>query len=263
MRALATSENFTIGHEYENAFLSSPRLPRGSVYLGDFYGDPDVALIEKDEKWCAVGGCGLVIYRIEEPFPDVDKHKPSTQYTFIEYRPPYRESWNSDLWVDSLAQIGSSALEIITQYDQTYIFSLPKRGEIMPSLLQEPASGHTGVDLSPQAFESFFRAIEPYCWRVQRKGGVILTEAEKHEVDEIQVFYVEKLLSYQQADGFIWVTGATGKELREKLISAALVEDSSDRPLAIELLRDVESNGLDFIVSFELQSEPAWSADDR
>jgi hypothetical protein len=259
---LARSENFMVGYEYENAYLVSDRLAHrgGAVYLGDFYGDPYVALIDKEEKWCAVGGCGLVVYRIEEPFPNVDKHRPSTQWAFIEHRQPDRESLKQgtleqDLWVDSLAQVGPSDLEIITKDDETYIFSLPKGDEIMPSLLQEPASGHTGVVLSQQAFESFFRAIEPFCWRIHRKRGVILSESDEFKVREIQLFYIEKLLSYQEAEGFIWVTGAVGKELREKLMSAASVEDSSDRRLAIDLLRDVENNGDECITSFELQPD--------
>src|SRR5262249_7216510 len=106
--------------------------------------------------------------------------------------------------------------------------------------------------LSRQAFESFFRAIEPFCSFIHRKRGVILSESDEVKVREIQLFYVEKLLSYQEAEGYIWVTGAVGKELREKLISAALVGHSEDRRLAIELLRDVETNGLDSIKSFEL-----------
>jgi len=41
---LARSEHYTVSHEYETVFLDHPSGPR--VVIGDFYGDPQAAIID-------------------------------------------------------------------------------------------------------------------------------------------------------------------------------------------------------------------------
>ncbi len=59
---LAESENFLIGHSYEYAYLVDKRTHK-IMCLGDFYGDPDCALIGNNEEWCLVGGEHLLLYK--------------------------------------------------------------------------------------------------------------------------------------------------------------------------------------------------------
>lgn len=62
---LAESEHFTVKSCYEDAVLIDKRTGR-SFPLCDMYGDPDGALIDKDESFAAVYGCGAVVCRIPD-----------------------------------------------------------------------------------------------------------------------------------------------------------------------------------------------------
>lgn len=63
---LAASKHFVISHEYETVWLDRENGSR--VSIGDFYGDPTVALIDLEERWCALGGAGVIVYFLDEPF---------------------------------------------------------------------------------------------------------------------------------------------------------------------------------------------------
>lgn len=65
-RELARSAKYHIQHEYEHASVTATDGRQAS--LGEFYGDPDVALIDINEQWCAVAGEGLVLCRLGQPF---------------------------------------------------------------------------------------------------------------------------------------------------------------------------------------------------
>jgi len=56
---LARSAHFRVTHVYESASVHSSE--GWQLGVGEFYGDPQVALIDADERWCAVAGEGLVI----------------------------------------------------------------------------------------------------------------------------------------------------------------------------------------------------------
>ena len=104
MRKLAESKNYSVWHEYE-AVLLLIRDGR-KIVIGDFYGDPEVAIIDAAEKWCAVGGCGLIVYWFKEPFVEYRYGVSSPQYLeFNRHRP---DIW----WVENLKQLGPFDLEI-------------------------------------------------------------------------------------------------------------------------------------------------------
>ena len=65
-RELARSATYIVQHEYEQATVTAADGRQAS--LGEFYGDPAVALIDADEQWCAVAGEGLVLCRLGQPF---------------------------------------------------------------------------------------------------------------------------------------------------------------------------------------------------
>lgn len=95
---LATSANFQISHEYETVWLV--QKDHSNVVIGDFYGDPSVAIIDAEERWCAVGGCGLIVYFIEQPFRPYEYGQYSHQYVEVGRTKP--DYW----WVESIEQTG-------------------------------------------------------------------------------------------------------------------------------------------------------------
>ncbi|WP_332855377.1 hypothetical protein [Duganella sp. S19_KUP01_CR8] len=95
---LATSKNFRISHEYETVWLF--RDSHSRVVIGDFYGDPIVAIIDAEERWCAVGGCGLIVYLLDAPFKPYEYDQCSSQY--LEAGRTKQDQW----WVESIEQTG-------------------------------------------------------------------------------------------------------------------------------------------------------------
>ncbi|MCC7601035.1 hypothetical protein IGS61_26345 [Janthinobacterium sp. FW305-129] len=91
---LARSAAFIVQHEYEQAGVMAADGRHAS--LGEFYGDPAVALIDINEQWCAVAGEGLVLCRLEQPFGQC------TAY----FREP-----GETVWITGLRQTGPFALE--------------------------------------------------------------------------------------------------------------------------------------------------------
>jgi hypothetical protein len=99
IRHLAESENYKVTSEYEYATLHfKNKLIEKSVYIGNFYGDPDCAIISRDEKYLVVAGCGLIIYRLITPFSEYEDSKKSTQ--FSEFFGEPENLW----WVNGLHQ---------------------------------------------------------------------------------------------------------------------------------------------------------------
>ncbi|ATD60315.1 MAG: hypothetical protein ACOH2S_26070 [Janthinobacterium svalbardensis] len=93
-RELARSATYIVQHEYEQASVTAANGRRQE--LGEFYGDPAVALIDADEQWCAVAGEGLVLCRLGQPFGQ------SAEY----FRQP-----GETVWITDLRQTGPFALE--------------------------------------------------------------------------------------------------------------------------------------------------------
>lgn len=93
-REMARSAQFSIQHEYEHAKVT--RADGRHASLGEFYGDPAVALIDINEQWCAVAGEGLVLCRLEQPFGQC-----------VEY---FRQP-GEVRWITGLRQTGAFALE--------------------------------------------------------------------------------------------------------------------------------------------------------
>ena len=70
-RVLAQSNKYIISYEYETVFLKFIDKDR-KIIIGDFYGDPKTAFISSDESYCVIGGRGLIVYFLNEPFIEYD-----------------------------------------------------------------------------------------------------------------------------------------------------------------------------------------------
>lgn len=106
MNDLAHSINFRIYHEYEVVFLIRPDGNR--VVIGDFYGDPSCAVISSTETWCAIGGAGLIIYFLKNPFEPYQYNYPTEQW--IELGRNNDDMW----WIESLVEITETQIEFTT-----------------------------------------------------------------------------------------------------------------------------------------------------
>ncbi|MGK5054609.1 hypothetical protein [Janthinobacterium sp. RB2P8] len=93
-RELARSAEYIVQHEYEQASVTAAGGWRQE--LGEFYGDPAVALIDINEQWCAVAGEGLVLCRLGQPFGQCAEY----------FRQP-----GEVRWIAALRQTGAFALE--------------------------------------------------------------------------------------------------------------------------------------------------------
>ncbi|MNM86743.1 hypothetical protein D3C81_989050 [compost metagenome] len=91
---LARSATYIVQHAYEHATVTAADGRQAGV--GEFYGDPAVALIDVNEQWCAVAGEGLVICRLAPSFG------PCAAY----FRQP-----GAVRWITGLRQTGAFALE--------------------------------------------------------------------------------------------------------------------------------------------------------
>ena len=97
LRYLAESENYKVTSEYEYVTLHFKNKPsRKPVYIGHFYGDPECAIISRNERYIAVCGCGLIIYKLDEPFIEYGETKNPNQYSEF-FRDPH---W----WINGLHQ---------------------------------------------------------------------------------------------------------------------------------------------------------------
>ncbi|MGK5038290.1 hypothetical protein [Janthinobacterium sp. LB3P118] len=93
-RELARSAEYIVQHEYEQASVIAADGWRQE--LGEFYGDPAVALIDIHEQWCAVAGEGLVLCRLGQPFGQCAE---------------YFRQQGETVWITGLRQTGPFALE--------------------------------------------------------------------------------------------------------------------------------------------------------
>jgi hypothetical protein len=90
-RILCSEAEYTIEHEYEQAYL---RWPGGTCPLGDHYGDPTCAVMNATDGWCVTGGEGLVITLFHGGFPvgsdrfDVGKVKHTMLWRKRDGHPP-------------------------------------------------------------------------------------------------------------------------------------------------------------------------------
>ncbi len=103
-QTLSVSKNYSIEHEYEVVYLRTPDGRR--IVVGDFYGDPEAALIDCNEKWCVIGGQGLIVYSLREPFCEYGLGIKNNQ--FQEFNREAPNIW----WITEIIQLGSYEIEV-------------------------------------------------------------------------------------------------------------------------------------------------------
>ena len=102
---LVKSENYRVVYEWETVTLLK-NDGSFSVKIGDFYGDPECGIIDENEKWCAIAGCGIIIYRLEEPFLEYEYNKKTNQW--VEFGREANDIW----WITNIHQHDENHVEI-------------------------------------------------------------------------------------------------------------------------------------------------------
>lgn len=109
MDILAESKNYIVYKEYENVMMRIKGNNR-IVQIGDFYGDAQMAVISENESFCAMCGCGIIIYFLNYPFKDYEYYIKTKQW-----KEWGRGSENTEIWVNSIRFIDSHIIEIVTE----------------------------------------------------------------------------------------------------------------------------------------------------
>lgn len=104
---IAESENYIIRGDYESSKLYRKSDGKRVAGIGHFYGDPEAGIIDKNEKFCVVVGCGVIVYRLKEPFLEYDYDKESEQWYEFGRGPEDID------WIDEVRQIGDTTVELV------------------------------------------------------------------------------------------------------------------------------------------------------
>jgi hypothetical protein len=103
-RYLAESDNYKVTSEDETVHLHFKNGDRKPVIIGDFWGDPECAMISRDEKYVVMAGCGLIVYLLKEPFDEYQYGGKSegtrVNNQFAEFHRDRPDIW----WTDGLHQ---------------------------------------------------------------------------------------------------------------------------------------------------------------
>ena len=114
---LAESEHYIIVSEYEDCSLMFKDRSRGPVSVGNFYGDAEFALIDRNERFVVTGGCGIVIYFLCDPWDDYITNKKTDQWIELGIG-------DTDIYYDSVRQLSDTALEITDADGNTFTFDV-------------------------------------------------------------------------------------------------------------------------------------------
>ena len=77
---LAESKNYYILRDYEEAELYRKPDSKYVASVGDFYGDPEDAYIDPEERFCVMVGCGIIKYNLCEPFEGYMYNRNTSQW---------------------------------------------------------------------------------------------------------------------------------------------------------------------------------------
>ena len=114
MNILTESEHYRIFNEYENVIMEIKKSHK-KIQIGDFYGNPQMAIISEDEKVCVMCGCGIIIYYLREPFREYEYHTQTEQW-----REWGRNNLEAEVWVESIRCIDNKTIEITAESGDIY-----------------------------------------------------------------------------------------------------------------------------------------------
>ena len=117
-RLLAESEHYYIVSRYEEVYLYSKADGSVIARVGDHYGDPESALIDRGERFCVSVGCGYIVYYIREPFLPYEYGKETAQWSEAGRGP------DDILWIESVRQTGCDEIGLTFEDGHTETVSV-------------------------------------------------------------------------------------------------------------------------------------------
>jgi hypothetical protein len=114
MQIFAESKNYIVLGEYEAVTLqfTSRKNRNREVVVGDFYGNLQAAAISEDESFCAMVGCGLIVYYLKEPFNDYIYETETGQWKEF-----FRE-YDDVMWIKAVEILDNSTLLLTTAEEE-------------------------------------------------------------------------------------------------------------------------------------------------
>lgn len=118
MHVLAENSNYLIYKNYEDVTLRDKNTNRETL-IGDFYGEADMAVISEDETFCAMCGCGVIIYFMKEPFQQYEYYVATDQW-----KDWGRNSAEADVWLDHIRCINNDTIEVTEENGSVHIIDV-------------------------------------------------------------------------------------------------------------------------------------------
>lgn len=113
---LAESEHYAIISEFETVSLID-KATNTEIIIGDFYGDPEGAIIDTNERFVAMYGCGLIVYFLCPPFEEYTYDTKTKQWFEIGRNEPI-------MWVEKVLQISDNEIKMILGNGKNEIISI-------------------------------------------------------------------------------------------------------------------------------------------
>lgn len=103
-KLLTESKNYKVIGEYETVYLIDKMTGKETI-IGDFYGDPVGGIIDTNERFAIMYGCGIIVYSLREPFEQYSYHTESAQWSDIGRDKP-------EMWIENVRQLDNCKFEI-------------------------------------------------------------------------------------------------------------------------------------------------------
>ena len=118
MKKITESENYEISFDYEKVPLMLKQTGK-TILIGEFYGDPCAAIISKKEDFCVIGGEGIIIYYLNEPFFDYNGVEKTGQW-----KTWGRDNLNKIVWVDKIEQIDDNTIKVTSENNEEFLLTI-------------------------------------------------------------------------------------------------------------------------------------------
>ena len=104
---IAESEHYILRGEFEEAVMYQRSDNSRITTVGDFHGDPVAGIIDENERFCVIVGCGVIVYKLQAPFEEYMYDKDSSQWYEFGRDPKKAE------WITAIEQISPNQIELI------------------------------------------------------------------------------------------------------------------------------------------------------
>ena len=118
MNLLAESKHYMVYSEYESVIMLI-KATKKELLIGDFYGDPQGAIIAEDEMYCIMWGCGVIIYYLMEPFKEYEYDIKTKQWN----------EWGREkpiVWIENIESINDETVRLMTEQGENITININK-----------------------------------------------------------------------------------------------------------------------------------------